>query len=124
MKIHPDPISVPYVHSYGDGWVRVGDQEFANSLVMDTTGQRFDWGCRRFEDLTEQHFDRLVALGSETVIFGSGRRLRFPPPALARSLIQAQIGLDTMDTHAACRTYNILAAEGRRVALAILIEAG
>lgn len=122
MKIHPDKISVPYVHSYGDGWVQVGEQKFSSSLVMNTAGELFDWECQSFEDLSAHHFDRLTSLGSETVIFGSGRRLRFPPTMLTRSLIQAQMGWDTMDTYAACRTYNILASEGRSVTLAILIE--
>lgn len=122
MQFHPDKISVPYVHSYGDGWVRVGEQLFTSSLVMDTTGQLFDWNCLRFEDLGPQHFDRLAAMGSEALIFGSGRHLRFAPAYITKSLIEAQVGIDTMDTHAACRTYNVLAAEGRRVTLAIVIE--
>ena len=122
MKIHPDPIDVQSVHSYGPGWVQVEGQRYTGSLVMDTGGQRFEWGCARFEDLSAQHFEQLAQLGSETVIFGSGQRLRFPHPGLTQSLMAARIGLDTMDTQAACRTYNILASEGRRVTLAILIE--
>ncbi len=55
-------------------------------------------------------------------MFGSGSRLRFPPPALLRALMEKRIGLETMDTLAACRTYNILAGEGRRVISALLIE--
>ena len=122
MKIHPDPISVQSVHSYGPSWVQVDDQKFTSSLVIDTRGERFDWGCERFEDLSSAHFERLAKLGPEMVIFGSGERLRFAAPHLTRALIEQQIGLDTMDTQAACRTYNILASEGRCVTLALLIE--
>jgi uncharacterized protein len=61
-------------------------------------------------------------LPAELVIFGSGPRLRFVAPALSRALIERQIGLETMDTHAACRTYNILAAEGRQVVAALLMQ--
>ena len=61
-------------------------------------------------------------LKPELVIFGSGARLRFPPPAFLRSLMDARIGLETMDTLAACRTYNILAGEGRHVIAALIVE--
>ena len=80
----------------------------------------------RLEDLTEQHFAGLLEAGAPTpelVILGSGRRLRFVPPALLRPLIERRIGVETMDTAAACRTFNILAGEGRRVVAALLIEA-
>lgn len=122
MKIHPDVISVQSVHSYGPGWVQVDDQKFITSLVIDTRGERFEWNCSRFEDLSSAHFERLAKLAPEMVIFGSGERLRFVPPHLTRALIEQQIGFDTMDTQAACRTYNILASEGRCVTLAVLIE--
>lgn len=122
MKIHPDVISVPSVHSYGPDWVQIADQKFTASLVMDTRGERFDWHCQRFEDLSAKHFEQIARLAPELVIFGSGARLRFVPPTLTQSLIKLQIGLDTMDMYAACRTYNILASEGRQVALALLIE--
>jgi len=66
------------------------------------------------------HFARLAALAPELVVFGSGPRLRFPAPALLRPLIDARIGIETMDTAAACRTYNVLLAEGRSVVAALL----
>ena len=85
-------------------------------------GERFDWQCARFEDLTAAHFEQLAQLQTELVIFGSGERLRFPSAALTRALIECQIGIESMDTQAACRTYNILAGEGRHVAVALLME--
>ena len=75
-----------------------------------------------FADLTPAHFDRLGANQPELVIFGSGQRLRFPSPGLLRGLIERGIGVETMDTMAACRTYNILAGEGRKVVAALLLE--
>jgi len=72
--------------------------------------------------LTEEHFTQLATTQPELVIFGSGSRLRFAPPALMRALMQKRIGIETMDTLAACRTYNILAGEGRQVIAALLIE--
>ena len=64
-----------------------------------------------------------IGVDLQVVIFGSGPRLRFPHPALLRSLMAARIGVATMDTAAACRTYNVLAAEGRRVMAALLVHA-
>ena len=122
MKIHPDIISVPSISSYGTGWVKVGDVQLTHSVVLASDGRRFDWQCARFEDLTDAHFEQLAQLQTELVIFGSGMRLRFPSAALTRPLIERQIGIESMDTQAACRTYNILAGEGRHVAVALLIE--
>jgi len=79
-------------------------------------------GRRRFEDLAAEHFASLAALSPELVIFGSGTRLRFARPELLRPLIDRRIGIETMDSPAACRTYNVLLAEGRAVVAALLFE--
>ncbi|HET8694282.1 MAG TPA: MTH938/NDUFAF3 family protein, partial [Aquabacterium sp.] len=71
---------------------------------------------------TEAHFLQIAQAQPEVVIFGSGTTLRFPAPSLLRPLMAARIGIETMDTAAACRTYNILVAEGRRVMAALLLE--
>ncbi len=122
MKIHPDIISAPFISSYGKGWVQMAGEQLTHSVVLSSDGRRFDWACTRFESLTEAHFQQLAELKTELVIFGSGERLRFPAAALTRALIECQIGIETMDTQAACRTYNILAGEGRHVAVALLME--
>ena len=74
------------------------------------------------DQLTAEDFDAVLAMKPELVIFGSGPRLRFVSPALLRSLIERGIGVETMDTHAACRTYNVLVAEGRSAVAALLLE--
>jgi uncharacterized protein len=74
-----------------------------------------------FADLQAHHFDAIRQLEPELVILGTGRRLRFPAAAMIRVLTDAQVGVEVMDTAAACRTYNILAAEGRRVVAALLM---
>jgi uncharacterized protein len=126
MKLQPDRLEVQSIIGYGPGWVGLGRDGVAEkverSIVIGSGGEKFDWNCERFEDLTEQHFTQLAASQPELVIFGSGIRLRFAPPALMRLLMQSRIGVETMDTLAACRTYNILAGEGRRVIAALLIE--
>lgn len=127
MKLQPDHLDAPSILGYGPGWIGLGNQGVAekigHSIVIGSRGEKFAWDCVRFEDLTAEHFERLAETRPELVIFGSGSRLRFPPPAFLRSLMAARIGVETMDTLAACRTYNILAGEGRNVVTALLIEA-
>ena len=126
MKLQPDRLDVQSILGYGPGWVGLGSngvaEKIERSIVIGSHGEKFDWNCSRFEDLTEEHFTMLTATQPELVIFGSGARLRFPPPAFMRALMQRRIGIETMDTLAACRTYNILAGEGRHVIAALLIE--
>jgi len=121
MKLQPDQSDVQTITGHGPGWVAVGGERVSHSVIVGSRGQRIEW-AERFEDLDEGHFETLAQLGVEVVIFGSGARIRFPRPAWLKSLIEKRIGLETMDTAAACRTYNILAQEGRDVAAALLLE--
>jgi uncharacterized protein len=122
MKLQPDIISVQSITGYGPGWVSVADEKIYASVVIGSRGERFYWACNCFEELGAAHFAELAAMNTELIIFGSGQRLRFPNPAWIKPLIENQIGIETMDVQAACRTYNILASEGRHVALALLLE--
>ena len=127
MKLQPDRLDVQSILGYGPGWVGLGHngvaEKIERSIVIGSRGEKFEWHCTRFEDLTEEHFDQIAATQPELVIFGSGTRLRFVPPAFMRALMRKRIGIETMDTLAACRTYNVLAGEGRQVIAALLIEA-
>jgi uncharacterized protein len=126
MKLQPDRLDVQSILGYGPGWIGLGSKGVAEkierSIVIGSRGEKFDWNCERFEDLSAEHFAQLAQTKPELVIFGSGTRLRFAPPALLRALMENRIGIETMDTLAACRTYNILAGEGRQVLAALLIE--
>ena len=126
MKLQPDRLDVQSILGYGPGWIGLGSNGVAEkverSIVIGSRGEKFDWNCSSFVDLTEEHFTQLAVSQPELVIFGSGERLRFAPPAFMRVLMQKRIGIETMDTLAACRTYNILAGEGRRVVAALLID--
>lgn len=124
MKFQPDTFGTA-ITGYGPGWVAVGGQHIAHSLVLNAiTAEIQPWPCERFDDLSADHFKTLVAAKPELVVFGSGELLRFPKPVWIRPLIDAGIGIETMGTAAACRTYNILAGEDRRVVLALLVEHG
>ncbi len=122
MKLQPDRMDVQAVTGYGPGWIALNGEKLQHSLLITSIGERRDWSCQRFEDLGPAHFASLADLPVEMVIFGSGSHLRFPPPAWLAPLMAKRIGLETMDTAAACRTYNILAGEGRPVAAVLLVE--
>ena len=128
MKLQPDRSDAPAILGYGPGWIGIGHQgqaeKIEHSLVIGSRGEKLDWQCQRFDQLGREHFDRLADLAPELVIFGSGERLRFVAPSLLQTLMARRIGVETMDTVAACRTYNILAGEGRHVVAALLLEVG
>jgi uncharacterized protein len=122
MKLQPDKFDVQSISGYGPGWIGVDGQKITHSVIISSGGERIDWPPMRFEDLSATHFAQLALVEAEIVIFGSGSRLRFPNPSWLRPLIARRVGVETMDTAAACRTYNILAQEGRSVAVALLLE--
>jgi uncharacterized protein len=111
MKLQPDKSDAQTLTAHGPGWVSVNNERIENSVVVGSRGERFAWDC--------SHFDEL---GAELIIFGSGVRIRFPQAAWLQPLMAKRTGVETMDTGAACRTYNILAGEGRHVVAALLIE--
>ncbi len=125
LKLQPDRIEgVNVVTGIAAGAVHINGKPHATSLLLPWRGAVVDWPCGAFEQLAAAHFELLQSLRPELVIFGSGARLRFVAPAVLRPLIERGIGIETMDTAAACRTYNVLAAEGREVVAALLLETG
>lgn len=123
MKFQPDQLDgVNVITAFDPEGVRVNAARHASSVLVPWRGDVQVWRCAAFEELDAGHFDHVLALKPELVIFGSGRRLRFPAAALLKGLIAERIGVETMDTGAACRTYNVLAAEGRAVVAALLVE--
>lgn len=122
MKLEPDNFDVQSIQGYGPGWVGVNGEKITASVIIGSKGLRMAWQCSSFAELTAAHFAQLAETDAELVIFGSGKRLRFPQAAWLQPLMAKRVGLETMDTGAACRTYNILAGEGRNVVVALLLE--
>lgn len=91
------------------------------SVVLTSERVIRDWLPENFEELEAPHFEALIELEPEVVLFGSGATLRFPSPVILRRLTEQGMGVEVMDTAAACRTYNVLISEGRRVAAALLM---
>ena len=124
MKFQPDQLpGTNIITRHDPDALWVGSVRFERSLLVPWQGQVLDWAPSRIEDLEAVHFEALLALKRELVIFGSGPRHRFVAPALMRALIDQRIGVETMDTAAACRTYNVLVAEGRSAVAALLLAA-
>lgn len=110
------------IQSYDEQGVVINRRLFTQSLVL-LPDQLIDhWRPQRFDDLQEPDFDSLARLGPDLVLLGTGNQQRFPSPLLYRSLVATGIGMEIMGTPAACRTYNILMSEGRRVAAALLLS--
>ena len=112
-------------HPSGTGIARlwVGNTAFEHSVLVPWRGPVLPWQREGFAALSASDFQQAAGLAPEVVIFGSGARLRFVAPALMRALIERGIGVETMDTAAACRTYNVLVAERRAVVAALLLGA-
>jgi uncharacterized protein len=124
LKLHQEASgALNTITSYGADYVAINLQRHEGSIIVMPETPVIAWPVSSFEALTPEDFDALIAIAPEVVVFGSGTRLRFPHPRLVAKLTQQRIGVETMDFGAACRTYNILMSEGRRVAAALLIEA-
>src|SRR5262245_32106623 len=106
---------------YGAGYVAVNNVRYEKSVLV-TPSSVSDWPVQAFDGLAPADFQFIGTLKPEVVVFGTGSAQRFPRPALARALATTGVGVEFMDSKAACRTYNILAAEGRSVVAAILLE--
>ena len=110
-----------FIKAYGPGWIKVSEQEIRHSAIVTPERLVTDWPPQTFADLAESHFDWIARLEPEIVLLGTGSRLHFPHSRLTRGLMARSIGVEVMDTAAACRTYNIVMLEGRRVAAALLM---
>ena len=122
MKLHASPAGGRnVVTAYGEGYVMVNGARHESSVVV-LPDRVIEWGAESFEALKEDDFGVLESLGVDIVLLGTGARQRFPHPRLTARLREARIGVEVMDLQAACRTYNILVAEERKVAAALLFE--
>lgn len=123
MKLHMSkPEGLNLFTSYGDGFVAVNLEKHEKSLILLPDAIHPAWTEASVDTLCEADMQKLLQLGCEIILLGTGNTLRFPSRDHLRLFPTAGIGLEIMDSKAACRTYNILAAEGRKVAAAILLN--
>lgn len=123
MKLHPSNTgSINLFTAYGDNYVAVNNEKHEQNLILLPEKIIAGWSTASVETLTDTDMAKLLELGTEIILLGTGKRLRFPAGPLIRPFAPAGIGLEVMDIQAACRTYNILASEGRHVAAALLFD--
>jgi len=108
--------------AYGDDYAAVNHEKHEKNLILLPESIIPTWTSATVGTLTEADMAILLGLDTEIILLGTGKKLRFPQGALLRPFAPAGIGLEIMDLKAACRTYNILAAEGRKVAAALLFD--
>ena len=120
MKLHASaPSALNTFSGYGDGFVMVNGQRHEQNVIV-MPERLLPWQAQSFDSLKEEDFQPLLELAPEILLIGTGPKQRFPHPRLTRKLAEKRIGVEAMDLRAACRTYNILMSEERRVAAALL----
>ncbi|MDQ9171764.1 Mth938-like domain-containing protein [Oxalobacteraceae bacterium R-40] len=123
MKLHTTTTQqYQTVTAYDETGVEINAIRYTYSLLVLPEVKPVAWPASSFDDLTEDHFDQIDRTNPDVVILGTGKKQRFVHPKLIKSLTARQVGVESMDNQAACRTYNILMSEGRKVALALIIE--
>lgn len=121
MKLHADKLpALNTVTAYGDGYVEVNRQRHQAPLRLMPEGEVARWEVGSLDEISATDIAALLALGPELVLIGTGERQHFLHPRITAPLAQARVGFETMSSHAACRTYNILMSEGRRALLVLL----
>lgn len=123
MKLHlANTAGLNMFTAYGDDYVAVNHEKHLKNLILLPESIIHEWSTATVETLEASDMQKLLELDTEIILLGTGKRLRFPAGPLMRPFAPAGIGLEIMDLQAACRTYNILAAEGRKVAAALLFD--
>ena len=122
MKFHLQTPAANVIAALGADWIRIGETEYRHNLIVTPDAVATGWAPAGFGALTEGDFGGLLEFAPEIVLLGTGPTQRLPHPRLLRALSEARVGVEAMDTRAACRTFNILIAEDRRVVAALVLE--
>jgi uncharacterized protein len=110
------------IEAYGDGHVRINGRDYARSIAVSAGHVALDWGPEDVDSLSVAHLEAVLGEATQVLILGTGSRQRFPSPEVHFALLERGIGVEVMDTGAACRTYNILVSEGRDVVAALMLD--
>lgn len=123
MKLTDDSIgAIQLVRAYSPGEIRVGEMTLRRSCLLRADKLIVEWRPQRIDELTAEDLDPIFALEPEIVVLGTGSRQKFPASALLARMLSRGIGCEVMDTGAACRTYNVLVSEDRRVVAALFLQ--
>jgi len=121
MKFHLDTTAGNLFTGYGAGYVEINRQRYQSNLLVTADEVIPGWAVNGFDGLAREDFTYLQKFAPEIVLLGTGATIRFPHPRLTQDLTMARIGVDVMDFQAACRTFNVLLAEGRKVLAALIL---
>jgi uncharacterized protein len=113
--------NVNLIRSYGGGELRINDELYRNTLIVDAATIRAEPALTDVQGLTAEHAVRILDLEPEVVLLGTGPRQVFPAPAFGAQFLRARVGYEVMDTGAACRTFNVLVSERRRVVALLML---
>jgi len=123
MPLTLDENSAAYqIRAYTPGQIRVNDEIYTASIIVSPRKLIETWPPQKISELTREHLNIIIELHPAILLIGTGSKLEFPPLEIYGDLINAGIGVEVMDTHAACRTYNALSAEERNVIAALIIQ--
>jgi uncharacterized protein len=109
------------ITAYGQGRIQVGEASYLSSLIVTPERIVADWTPRSASQVGVADLARVLELDPEIIVLGTGARQVFPEPTVYTEVMARRVGIEIMDTGAACRTYNILMAEGRKVAAALVM---
>ncbi len=121
LKLQYDS-TINYFQSYSNNAITIKDVEYQRSLILTPEAIIADWEPIHIDLLCGDNIQTIVDLKPEVILIGTGKLLKFPKPKLYAEIASKNIGIEFMDTHAACRTYNILATESRKVAAGLILE--
>ena len=121
MKFSIEPTHPNTIQAYGPGTIKVGSRVYERSFIISPSEILGDWPPQTPDELQADHIEQFLVLEPEIVILGTGAGLCFPVPEIAQCLMAARVGFEVMDTAAACRTYNVLLGEGRRVVAGLMM---
>ncbi|MBI4005804.1 MAG: Mth938-like domain-containing protein [Gammaproteobacteria bacterium] len=121
MELDSFPDGKYRIDSYKKGLISINGIKYSSSLIITPAQLIPDWPPQRFTDLATQHIEQITALAPEIIIIGTGNKICFLPPELVSLIGNLNIGVEVMDTGAACRCYNLLIGEGREVAAGLIV---
>jgi len=122
MQLDRDPTPTLVIRSFRPGLLCVGDREIKTPVILSAPDLITPWSPPDLNQLSIDHLAAVLEQQPELILLGTGTSHRFPAPELSMFIMRRGVGLEVMDTAAACRTFNVLNAEGRRVAAALFLE--
>lgn len=121
MTLTEEKSERPIISSYVPGKISIGENSYETSLLITPAGEVLNWPILHLEELQEAHYREIVAYQPEIVIIGTGEIHQLPSLSIIHYFSNHDIGIEIMSTNAACRTYNVLALEGRNVLAGFII---